>query len=206
MADASELRTSPTLLGRLRHAPADEAAWGRFVDLYGPRVYGWCRHWRLQDADAQDVTQVVLTRLAEKLRTFTYDRDRSFRGWLKTLTDHACSDLLQHRQRPGGGTGDSRIAELLQTVEARADLARELEEEYDRELLDEAMTRVRQRVEARTWDCFRLLALEGRSGAEAAATLGMKVATVFVARSKVQKMIQAELRQLEGPEAGGEGP
>jgi RNA polymerase sigma-70 factor (ECF subfamily) len=202
----SEARTSPTLLGLLRHMPADQAAWGRFVDRYGPRIYAWCRHWRLQDADAQDVTQVVLTRLVEKLRTFSYDRGRSFRGWLKTLTDHACSDLVQARQRPGAGSGDSQAAELLQTVEARADLARQLEEEFDRELLDEAMTRVRQRLEARTWDAFRLLALEGHSGAEAAAALGMKVATVFVARSKVQQMIQAELRELESPETGGDRP
>jgi RNA polymerase sigma-70 factor (ECF subfamily) len=208
MESDSEARTSPTLLGRLRQAPADQAAWGLFVDRYGPRLYAWCRHWRLQHADAQDVTQVVLTKLAQKLRTFAYDRGRSFRGWLKTLTDRACSDLLQARQRPGAGSGDSRVAELLQTVAARADLGRRLEEEYDRELLEEAMARVRRRVQARTWDAFRLLALEGRSGAEAAAALGMKVATAFVARSKVQKMIQAELGQLEGPgpEAGGDRP
>jgi RNA polymerase sigma-70 factor (ECF subfamily) len=203
MADASDARTSTTLLGRLRQAPADQAAWDQFVDRYGPRIYGWCRHWRLQHADAQDVTQAVLTRLAQKMRTLAYDRGRSFRGWLKTLTDHACSDLLRARRRPGAGTGDSQAAELLQTVTARADLAQRLDEEYDRELLEEAMARVRRRVEARTWDAFRLLALEGRSGAEAAAALGLKVATAFVARSKVQKLIQAELRQLESPEAGG---
>jgi hypothetical protein len=29
----------------------------------------------------------------------------------------------------------------------------------------------------------------------------MKVATVFVARSKVQKMLQEELRKLDGPDS-----
>jgi RNA polymerase sigma-70 factor (ECF subfamily) len=61
------------------------------------------------------------------------------------------------------------------------------------------MVRVRLRVEARTWDAFRLLALEGRSGAEAARQLGMKVATVFVARSKVQKMLAEEVHKLDAP-------
>ena len=42
--------------------------------------------------------------------------------------------------------------------------------------------------------------MQGQSGAEAAAALGMKVATVFVARSKVQKMLQEEVRKLEGPD------
>jgi hypothetical protein len=34
--------------------------------------------------------------------------------------------------------------------------------------------------------------------AEAGERLGMKVATVFVARSKVQRMLQEEVRKLEG--------
>jgi RNA polymerase sigma-70 factor (ECF subfamily) len=42
--------------------------------------------------------------------------------------------------------------------------------------------------------------VKGESGAEAAQALGMKVATVFVARSKVQKMLQEEIRKLEEPE------
>jgi RNA polymerase sigma-70 factor (ECF subfamily) len=51
----------------------------------------------------------------------------------------------------------------------------------------------------RTWEAFERTAVQGPSGAEAALAPGMKVATVFVARSKVQKMIQEELRKLEGP-------
>ncbi len=51
---------------------------------------------------------------------------------------------------------------------------------------------------SRTWDAFRLTALEGLSGAEAAGRLGMKVAAVYVARSEVQKRLRDEVRRLEG--------
>jgi RNA polymerase sigma-70 factor (ECF subfamily) len=83
-----------------------------------------------------------------------------------------------------------------------------LEEEFDCELLEAASTRVRLRVQPRTREAFRLLALEGRSGAETAQQLGMKVATVFVARSKVQKMLQEEMQRLEnaGPEPAEKTP
>ena len=37
------------------------------------KIYSWCRAWRLQDADAQDVTQAVLAKLAVRLRRFAYD-------------------------------------------------------------------------------------------------------------------------------------
>ena len=90
------------------------------------------------------------------------------------------------------------ILALLQGVEARVDLCRQLEEAFDHELLEQAMARVKLRVMPHTWEAFRLTALEGRSGAETAGQLGMKVATVYVARSEVQKMLAAEIRGLEG--------
>jgi RNA polymerase sigma-70 factor (ECF subfamily) len=191
-------RTSTTLLGRLRQAPSDPAAWTEFVQRYGPTIYTWCRQRKLQEADARDVTQDVLLKLGQKMCTFAYDPTRSFRGWLRRLTQHACAELLEHRSRPGKGSGDSRILELLKSVAARDDLVKHLDEVFDRELLEEAMARVRLRVEARTWEAFRLLALERCSGPQAAAAVGMKVATALVAKSKVQKLLRAELRKLEG--------
>jgi RNA polymerase sigma-70 factor (ECF subfamily) len=199
----TESRTSASLLARLRQAPADQAAWAEFVDRYGPKVYGWCRHWRLQEADAQDVTQDVLVRLAAKMRGFAYDPSRSFRAWLKTLARHALSDFCDARGR-AGAAGGSAAVELLQTVEAREDFVRQLNDEFDRELLEEAVARVRARVTPKTWRVFELTAHEGRSGAEAAAELGMTVAAVFVAKGRVQRLLQEEVQRLEGSGADGE--
>jgi RNA polymerase sigma factor (sigma-70 family) len=191
-------RTSATLLGRLRHDVADQEAWTEFVHRYGPLIYHWCRHWRLQEADAQDVAQIVLAKLAAKLRTFQYDPNQSFRAYVKTLARYAWCDVLESRQDPGaGGSGDSVVLELLDTVEAREDLESRLAEAFDRELLDEAMARVRLRVEPRTWEAFRLTTLEGLSGAEAAGRAGMEVAAVYKAKSKVQKMLKEETRRIQ---------
>jgi RNA polymerase sigma-70 factor (ECF subfamily) len=46
-----------------------------------------------------------------------------------------------------------------------------------------------------------MMAIEGRSGADAAQALGMKVATVFVAKSKVLKLLQEERQKLEAAES-----
>jgi RNA polymerase sigma-70 factor (ECF subfamily) len=194
--DSSSTRTSPTLLDRVR-SPADQEAWKEFVDRYGRRIYGWCRQWGLQEVDAEDVTQDVLLRLATKMRSFAYDPSRSFRGWLRTLTHHAWSDFLQHRKRLGAGSGDSAVVEALTQLEARDDLTCRLDEEFTRAILEEASARVRLRVRPHTWEAFRLTALEGTAAAEVAARLGMRVATVFVARSKVQKMLHDEVRKLD---------
>jgi RNA polymerase sigma-70 factor (ECF subfamily) len=205
MTAVPEPSTSITLLRRLRRTPTDQGAWEQFVERYGPSIYRWCRHHGLQKSDAEDVTQDVLMRLLEKMKTFRYDASGSFRSWLHTLTHHAWYDFLQKRRRGGAcGSGDSAIVQMLQTTETRDDLVRHLDEEFDRELLDRAMTEVRRRVEPRTWEAFRMLAIEELSGAEAAAQLRMKVAAVFVARSKVQKRIREEVRRLEESHPDGQ--
>ena len=68
MGEWSDSRTSLTLLEALRQAPKDAGAWERFVWRYRPMIYGWCREWGLQGADAEDVAQDVLARLIGEAR------------------------------------------------------------------------------------------------------------------------------------------
>jgi RNA polymerase sigma-70 factor (ECF subfamily) len=187
MDDTPSSQTSPTLLGRLRQQPSDQAAWEQFVERYGRLILAWCRQAQLQDADIEDVTQIVLVKLADKMRTFDYDAAKSFRGWLRTLTRHAWSDFVESRQRAGRGTGDSQTEGLLYTLPARDELVSHLEEQFDREVLEEASARIRVRVEPSSWQAFQLTAVEGLTAAEAAARLGKEVAAVAKARRRVQK-------------------
>jgi RNA polymerase sigma-70 factor (ECF subfamily) len=184
-------------LGRLRSAPRDPVAWDEFVRCYGRKIYAWCRAWGLQKADAQDVTQEVFLKLAVRIQDFHYNPSGSFRAWLKTVTHHAWQDYLDTQRKPGQGSGGESPVDQLAAIEARDDLTCRLEEAFDQEVFREAVARVRLRVEPRTWAAFHLLAIEALSGAEAAERLGMKVANVFVARSKVQRMLREEVERLE---------
>jgi RNA polymerase sigma-70 factor (ECF subfamily) len=160
MAQDHSSTTSVTLPGRLSHDPTDQGAWSDFVARYGPKILQWCRRWHLQEADAQD----VLLKLHGLMATFSYDDSRSFRARLKTRAHHAWRDLVAERRRAGIGTGDTRMAALLNDLEAGDDLAGDLQEESSRELLDQAMARVKARVPLLTWDAFRLMALVGARG------------------------------------------
>lgn len=110
------ITTRPSLLRRLRLAPTDHSAWAQFVARYGPLVYGWARRHRLQNADAEDVTQTVLLKVARSMPGFDYDPARSFRAWLYTLTRHARINLLERNARDGGVGG--QLAGLLQSANA----------------------------------------------------------------------------------------
>jgi RNA polymerase sigma-70 factor (ECF subfamily) len=200
MPNHDPLRTSLTLLGRLRRDPKDQAAWSEFVARYGPRILQWCRGWGLQESDAQDVTQEVLLKLNGVMARFVYDPSGSFRGWLKTLTHHAWRDLAAERRRSSLGAGERSVTELLGNLQAGENLVDQLDAEFRREVMDRAMERVRLRVSARTWDAFRLTTLEGLSGPAAAGRLEMKIARVYGAKSEVKEMIREEVRKLEGLE------
>jgi RNA polymerase sigma-70 factor (ECF subfamily) len=181
----------------LRQDPHDQAGWDEFVDRYGRHIYRWCRQWNLQDADAEDLTQDILVKLTQKLHAFAYDPSRSFRGWLKTVAHHAWRDFVASRRHANRAAGSSHVDELMLTLQAREDLASRLEVGFDLELLDAAIARVRLRVAPHTWEAFRLLTFEGLPAAEVANRVQMQVAMVYVAKSKVQKMLREEVTKIE---------
>jgi RNA polymerase sigma factor (sigma-70 family) len=195
MSIGDESKTSPTLLGRLATCPPDQAAWNEFVDRYGPRILHWCRAWGLQEADIMDVSQSVLAKLSVQLRNFHYDPSRSFRGWLRSVVRNAAHDATAARLKLAD-TGGTDLLHRLASVEARDDLVRRLDDEFDLELLDTATAAVRQRVTAKSWEAYQLTASEDRSAVTVAATLGMSVGAVYQAKSRIMQMIQDEVRRL----------
>jgi RNA polymerase sigma-70 factor (ECF subfamily) len=71
-----------------------------------------------------------------------------------------------------------------------------MQEEFERELLEMAMPCVQARVDPRTWEAFCKTALQGASGAAAAAALAMPLANVFQAKSRVQRLLKEEVERL----------
>lgn len=198
MASHPEARTSVTLLGRLHRTPGDGAAWAEFDDRYRPVLRAWCLRWGLQEADVEDVTQAVLAKMVILMPNFQYDRERSFRGLLRTLARHALSELNEADRRSGRGRGDSHVAEQARAVEAGDDLYGMLAAEHERDVLDAALKNVQARVHPRTWEAFRLMALEERPGAEVAARLGMTVVAVYQARYRIMEKVREEYAALDG--------
>jgi len=116
---------------------------------------------------------------------------------------NALSDFLTDRAKPDRGSGDSQVLDILRGIEARDDLVARLEEQFDQELMEEAISRVRLRVEPHNWEAFRLTAWEGLSADAAAKQLCIRVTAVFKAKSRVLQMLRGEIARLE-PSAAGE--
>jgi len=98
--------THPSLLARVRD-PADAAAWREFEARYRDLIRRYCRRRGLQQADAEDVGQVVFLALSRALGSFRFDPARGrFRDYLGRVVQNAIS---RHAQRP------RRPADLLDT-------------------------------------------------------------------------------------------
>jgi RNA polymerase sigma factor (sigma-70 family) len=147
--------TPYSLLLRLSKEIRDEQAWNEFVQRYQPHIRSWCCERGLQQADAEDVTQIVLEQLLTTMREFRYDPTRSFRAWLRTVTVCACNRFVLKESR-ASGRKDLSSLRLLDEAPARQELARRLKEAFDKELLEQAMETVRESVAPHTWEAFRL--------------------------------------------------
>jgi RNA polymerase sigma factor (sigma-70 family) len=191
------LGTRPSLLVRLRD-PQDREAWQQFVNLYAPLIHKLARWRGFQDADAADVTQEVLTTVARTAPGFVYDPGRgSFRGWLYTVTCNKIRDIRQSRGNRERGSGDSLTQRILEEIPAPEDEAKQWERDYQRQLFAVAAEKVRDSFEQSTWQAFWLLSVLGKTGEEAAKTLGLSVGAVYVAKSRVLAQIKKQIEQLE---------
>jgi RNA polymerase sigma factor (sigma-70 family) len=194
MADTPKTRLS--LLVRIRDSQ-DAPAWTEFVDVYAPLIHGFLCKQGLQDADAADLTQEVLRAVARTIKRLDYDPDRgSFRAWLFTVVRNKLRNFLASRKRQCRGSGDSEVRELLQQHPApEEDQAALWERECERRQFAWAAERVRGEVQESTWQAFRRTAIDGQSGQEVAGFLGMSVAAVYLAKSRVMARLKEHIKQ-----------
>ncbi|MEM7311845.1 MAG: sigma-70 family RNA polymerase sigma factor [Planctomycetota bacterium] len=193
--NASNLSTRLSLLRRLKDSPDDQVAWAEFVAQYQPAIERWCRGYGLQHADAKDVTQTVLLKIAQHMRRFEYRKGGRFRSWLKTVVQNAWRDFAKSRQI--NGSGDEAIERLLNSVEANDELMERIEREYDHQVLSEAMGIIRQRVKPHIWEAFSLMALSGAPVESVSKQLDISVGNAYVCKNRVQKMLTEEVSRLD---------
>ena len=73
----------------------DQVAWSEFVEIYVPLIYTYARKKGLQDADASDVAQDVITSVNNAIDRFEYDpRQGKFRGYLQILEEELWKSWL----------------------------------------------------------------------------------------------------------------
>jgi RNA polymerase sigma-70 factor, ECF subfamily len=188
--------TSRSLLERIK--ADDAAAWDRLITLYAPMAYRWCRRWDLPEQEIADVLQEVFQSVAIHIASFRKDREGdTFRGWLRTITQHKVLDHFRKVGREPGGAGGTdaqiRFAKLPAAQPPEDDDSSE--RRADRRVVGRAVELIRNEFEERTWRAFWLTAVEDRAPKEVAIDLGMSPGAVRVAKSRVLRRLREELTE-----------
>ena len=192
--ESSSTRTPRSMIERAR--TFDPAAWAGLVDLYGPLVLRWCRHWHLQDPDAADVLQDVFLAVSKHLPAFRKDNaGHTFRGWLRTILRNKVNDHFRRLGREPGGEGGTeaqlrfaRIAEDDPPLDASV-----AEAGSERMLFRRCCERVRTEFQEHTWQAFWRTAVDGRTANDVAVELSMTPIAVRVSKSRVLQRLREEL-------------
>lgn len=186
-----ESTTSVSLLRRLRR-PDEPAAWERFVELYAPMIRAWVKRQGLSDVDADDLSQEVMTTLVQKLPEFEYSPEKSFRGWLRTVSVNKTRDFFRRKaaRKEKGSVADAELA-------VEPDHWEFIEEaEYRAQLVGRALRIMQAEFRPATWQaCWQHL-VEDRPAGEVAAELEITVNAVYIAKSRVLRRLREELAEL----------
>jgi RNA polymerase sigma factor (sigma-70 family) len=194
--------TRESLLERLKRWD-DQESWREFFDIYWRLIYGAAVKSGLNDAEAQDVVQDTVIIVARKMEDFKYDPVLdSFKGWLLYLTRKQIAQQYRKRARERGGLGSSaKIGEWSQDLEeipdqAAAGLDVLWEQEWESNLWNAAIAKVKQQVNAKQFQMFNLYVIKEWQAADAARLLGVPVAQVYLAKHRVSALVKKELTQL----------
>jgi RNA polymerase sigma-70 factor (ECF subfamily) len=190
--DEASGSTSNTLLERIRVRDAE--AWRRFVQLYGPTIFEWARRASLQPNDAADVTQEVFQAVAQSVSRFRSDRPGdTFRGWLRTITQNKVRD--HYRSRPQYAVGGASIEEQLAKIAADEPTG-DGPSDFVAELSQRALDLIQAEFESTTWQAFLRTAVAEQPAADVARELGLTLAAVHKAKSRVLHRLRRELDGL----------
>jgi RNA polymerase sigma-70 factor (ECF subfamily) len=191
--------TRASLLVRLRD-PRDNAAWREFVDLYAPLIYHYARRQGLQDADAVDLSQEVLLAVVGAVGRLEYDPQRgAFRSWLFTVVRRKLSNWRRGERIRPHGSGDGAQERLLEQASECPPSEAEWQAEWQDRLYAWACDQIRRDVSETTWQAFWSTAIDGRPGNQVAGELGLSIAAVYRARSRVLARLKELLRSAEEP-------
>ncbi len=202
MADAPA--TQPSLLIRLGDKQ-DTVAWGQFVEVYAPLVYGFARKHGMQDADAADLTQEVMRAVAGAISRLEYDPRRgTFRSWLFTVVRNKFRNYLSNKTRKQMTSGGSSIQELLEAQPDRVDaLEEQWDHEYDQRVFSWAVDRVKGSFTDNTWQAFWQVSVEGKNARDVARDVGISVGAVYIAKSRVLARLKEQIQLLQGEDLEG---
>lgn len=195
--------TRQSLLGRLKNWE-DAQSWQDFFDTYWRLIYSVARRAGLTEIESQEVVQETIIAVSKKMPGFSYDPALgSFKGWLLHMTRWKIGDQFRKR-RPGQVTPDPLAEEegrtaLIERVPdpAGGELESVWNEEWQRNLMEAALARVKKKVKAQHYQVFDLYVVKQWPLEKITESLGVTSGQVYLIKHRISALLKEEVKALE---------
>lgn len=198
--------TRASLLERLKDM-GDQASWNAFYEIYHGLIFSVAKRAGLNESEAGEVVQDTLISVAKKMPDFTYDPAKdSFKGWLLTVVRWRILDQLSKRavrssERADSGRQaeqDTRTATVHRVPDpAGTALERVWEEEWELQLLQAALGRIKRQVRPQHYQIYHLHVILGQPAHQVARALRVNTAQIYLAKHRVGNLLKKEVKRLK---------
>lgn len=193
--------TRQSLLSRLKNYN-DQESWKSFFDTYWKLIYNAAIRAGLTHAEAQDVVQETVIAVSKKMPQFEYDPAKgSFKTWLMRQTNWRIKG--QYRKRTPFNSEraakDDTSTETLNRLPDPSVSALEAlwNEEWEKNLIEAALRRVKARVDAKQYQIFDLCVSKRWPISKISRDLKISAARVYLTRHRVGRLVKKEISYLK---------
>ncbi|MCH2206262.1 MAG: sigma-70 family RNA polymerase sigma factor [Lentisphaerales bacterium] len=192
-----DYQTRQTLLAKIKDN-RDDNSWEDFSFYYSQYIYNIVRRMKLGHHDAEDLVQMILLKLWNKMPDFEYKPGKgAFRGWLCRVTQNETKNYLRSKNKHVDRENEDNNKPL-----AEGDYAVSLPEieeiskkEWQVYVTNLAWRNVKNEFNENVQRAFVELYSE-KSSREVADTLGLELNTVNVYKQRVRKRMLQEIKRL----------
>jgi RNA polymerase sigma-70 factor (ECF subfamily) len=203
--DDELIPTRASLIDRLKNWQ-DHDGWQEFFDTYWKLIYGVARKSGLTDTEAQDVVQETMASVARHMPLFVYNPAiGSFKTWLLNMTRWRIADQMRKREPvayssgaaddTSTSTGPDLLDRLADPVTQNLDAV--WEAQWEQNLFDAAVTKVKHRVDPQKYQIFDLYVHKELPPEKVAAFFGIGVDQVYLTKHRISDLIKEEVKRLE---------
>jgi RNA polymerase sigma factor (sigma-70 family) len=202
------IQTRWSLIQRLKNLD-DQESWREFFETYWRLIYSVASKSGLTHTEAEEVVQETILSVCRKMPEFRADPEAgSFKSWLLALTRWRIGDQFRKRARAErlrhhkSAAPDPATEVSTATEERVADSAGNLleavwNEEWQQNLLDTALEKLKTQVKPKHYQIFYLLAVKEQPPLKVAQTLGVNVGQVYLVKHRVGSLFRKALKEAE---------
>jgi len=182
----------------------DQESWKTFFDTYWKLIYSVAVKAGLSDNEAQEVVQETAITVAKKMPEFKADPAAGkFRGWLLQLTRWRIIDQFRKRSPSGAVQPDEREqaghTSVLERIPDPAGLVLESvwDEEWQKNLIETAMERLKTKMNPKQFQIFHLLVMKQLPPEQVASLSRVTVDNVYLIKHRASALLKKEIEQIE---------